>query len=391
MTYLRPGRPNYYIKCRLPGFGVIGPLSTGTRNRDRAKAMQTMLVELAIERPAIVTAIIEKKLALDAVYIAKLQRQLDQVLGSLSDPLLTEAAARYRKLTRDERVQHGLDVLVDLAPAGARLSYLTPRTIVELCAAARDGGRRLRDRKSKSPSKNKPRIQAVTEGTVRRTLYRAIAELLAHELGRGRMLHILGDIQKGQKPKPNKSRDVRLTPAEVARLLEACDEEFVLLVLAAMLTGVDQGPLLELVGRDYNERESTLVVRDSKTEYRDRTLELGAVAGLVFVRAAARAGDDGRLFPYTRWQVRKRFDAVREAARLPHVRFKDLRHVLATALEEAGGSVKDILLIRGHGNPETTLDYLGSQRGKHRELMDGAATVLGLGNTTFLKVQSGGA
>ena len=49
------------------------------------------------------------------------------------------------------------------------------------------------------------------------------------------------------------------------------------------------------------------------------------------------------------------------------------------------------MLILGHGNPETTLDYLGSQRGKHRELMDGAASVLGLGNTTFLKVQNGGA
>jgi integrase len=366
VTFRRPGRPSYYIKIRLPGLGVLGPLSTGTSNKATATGMETMLRQLWLSHPDLVRAVHEGRLSVSELYVSSIEQKrfrgsdgkqapLEQLRENVSDQLITTAVDAYKLIATDARVKDGLEQLKALAPKGARISWLDPKNIVKICADAIAQGR--------------------TAGAVRRSLYRAISEILSHELGVQRKTSILAQIPKGKRPKQQPARDVRLTTAEIAAAIDACDAEFRPLVLAALLTGVDQGPLLEQRARDFNDERGTIKVIDTKAPDRMRTLELGDDAWQLYRIQAAGKNPGDRLFEFTRWQVRKRWDAVREAAKIPHVRFKDLRHVMATALEDAGAAVKAIL---GHSDPSTTLIYLGSQQQSSRELMNMAAAQMKL-------------
>ena len=117
--------------------------------------------------------------------------------------------------------------------------------------------------------KNITRIlaQRVAQGfkpnSVRRSLYRATSDLLAHELGKSRKSAIPVDVIK---PKDRDPRDVVLNPDQIEAVLDSCDEEFRLFVASALLTGVDQGPLLRLRVSHFDETGGRLHVPDTKSE-----------------------------------------------------------------------------------------------------------------------------
>jgi integrase len=379
VTFKRKGSPFYQCQPVLPGFGRIGPFSTGTRDKSRADAMDAMLFEFATSRPSLIQGLNAKKYTLPDLYVAKLRGTpaLKQLLARGNDPLLSEVVDRFRKTVKDERVLDGLDQLLEHSPAVARqydewrrdaknlrFSFLkSPKHITELYAEA---------------------MKTRSSGSVRRSLHRAVSDLLAHELGKAGKAAIMVDVKI---PKQAPSRDVRMSKEEVRAVISKCDEEFIDIVLAAMLTGIDVTPLVEQRAADFSDEHGTVRVPDNKTPDRPRVLELSSAAWYVYRRAAAGKKPGDKIFPFTRHQVTRRWEVVRTEANVPNVRFKDLRHVLATAMEEAGASVKEIMLYLGHSNPETTLDYLGAPRINMRGFADGAANVLGL-DRLHLKVES---
>ena len=367
MAYKRNGSPYYQVRPRIPAYGRITALSTKTKDRNRAVAMESLLRDLpTMGFGDLVEAVIQREISLPRLYSAHLANSLPALREQRKDPPLSVVVESFRFLTRDDRVLQGLDQLLELAPQGTRLSWLAdPKHITTICAQRE--------------------AQGIKPNSVRRSLYRAISDLLAHEFGKARKTAILTDVIK---PKEKDLRDVILTPDQIEAVLDRCDEEFRLFVATALLTGVDRGPLLRLTVSYFDEARGRLHVPDTKTDARLRTIGLSPEAQSILRLAVRGKRPSDLVFSYrSPWQVRRRWDTVRAAAGVPTLRFKDLRHVFAQAFIQGGGSLSDLRIILGHSDPKTTMRYLHHQAVGDPDVLDRAAAVLRIGRHTMEVIQ----
>jgi integrase len=339
--------------------------------------------------------------------------KLAELIEGITDPLLATAATDLSGTTKDPRVKHGLGELADLTegvlasrsesagtrrprPGTVRLSWLLEhRNVADIYSAAIASGRR--------------------PNSVRRSVHRAVADLLARHYGKVRRDEVLAEVNA---PGAGDERKVKVTGAEIRSVLAECDIEFVDLPALAMLLAVDRGPLLRISPRAFSEEAGTLDVLDTKTEVRGRTIELSEPAWEILRRRCAGLGPDERIFTYSPDQVRGRWDAARDRAAgrpprnlrqprgrnrdkppmpdpvgeaaerllaeqeivtLPILRFKDLRHLLPTAWNALGLPQKDLAEILGHAAGSTqTNRYITARVAGERERMDRVAEFLGL-------------
>lgn len=320
-------RPGWYVRVTLPEpWGRVGPWQTGMTTGRQAERVERWLREQARENPAVIDWIIRHgRNGLQAAWVANLRGTLDQLLAGAADPSLADAVEAYKAVCKDERAKTGLALLLKLAPVGARLSWLTDITIPQLYRTAQ------KTRKANS---------------VRRSLHRAVTELLAYHLGAKRRDDILHGVRA---PYEDDTREVSLTPGQLQKLLAAAPEErFRWMVLLAVHTTADRRPLLALEPRHWDDAEGTLTIPDRKTNARWRVLRVSPDAATVIRLATAGLSEHARLFPWTPGQVRKLWEATRDGAKLPALRFKDLRHVMPTILNAMGVPEAEIAKMLGH-------------------------------------------
>lgn len=366
--YRRKNREGWWVHPRLPDGTRIGPYKAG-KSKTRASDMESA-IRTAWQKGYrdLIGRVRDRSLKIDVLYAHYVEGTLEDLREDVTAPSLEEAVAQYRAFTKDERVKAGLDQVLALAPKKARLPWLqVPKNITALYGKAIAEGR-------------KP-------NSVRRSLHRAVSELLVHELGKREKTAIMTDVKiPGEKDE----RNVVLTSEEIGTIINACDEEFRPFVQLAILTGVDVSPLLRLTARDFDPERGTLRVHDNKTPYRARTLSLGGTAWQILTQLTKGMQSDEPIFHYrTRWQVRKRWEAVREGLNLDHVRFKDLRGVYATHHLSAGGDLRALSAILGHGDLKTTMRYVKQLPQGYRDEMEAAARSMGL-DRPALKVETGG-
>ncbi|HQR23123.1 MAG TPA: site-specific integrase [Burkholderiaceae bacterium] len=142
-------------------------------------------------------------------------------------------------------------------------------------------------------------------------------------------------------------RHVYLTPAEVQRLAAKCQPEVGDAVRLAALTGLRRSELLRLRPSDL--RDGALLLDARTKSGRPRLVPLPPEA-LRIARAR---------LPWTidAYQLRAGFESARKAARLPHVRFHDLRHTYASWLVQSGQSMKAVKDLLGHSTMAMTDRY----------------------------------
>ena len=368
MVYKKQGRERYYTAPSLPGFGRIGPYSTGTANKRLADQMEAMLHTLALEMPAAIRGLVGGRYKLRELWVARQERKLDVLVSHGEDPLLADVVERFRPHVTDRRIAQGLTALVRLAPKKARRSWLfTPKHLSDTLAALVAEGQ-------------KP-------NSVRRGLYRAISDLLAYEVGKAEKGRILADVIK---PGENDTRRVTLTSEQLNALLAALDVEIRDMVKLAILTGIDRGPLLALTPGDFDAKRGALLIPDTKTRTRLRTLELGAGAQAILRRLVAGKGATDRLFPIPRGTVESRWAAARDAAGLPWLRFKDLRHLYGERWVAAGGSMRTLKEAMGHTRIQTTERYTYAEPVADRAQMEAVERAFGL-DRQHLRAVDGGA
>lgn len=372
MVYKRKGRvnarENWYVWITLPRWGRVGPFSTGTTDRKRADRMEKLLADLATDRPELVEALLAKHFTLPELWIAKVTHRLDELAQMANDPPLEEAVESTRPHVQDRRTGHGLGTLLALAPAGVRLSWLAnPKNVNDLLA--------------------KDLARGTKPNSVARSLSRAVIEVLTYHYGRKFRLEVYQEVRV---PKEDDARRVDVSPEQLRRVLDECDDQMRDLVLLAMLTAVDQTPLTLILPRHFDEARQTLRVFDRKTKARQRTLELSDVAAAVLRRAMAGKAPDERVFSLSASQVGDRWKYVRQRAGVPHLRFKDLRHLLPTFWMALGYSPKDLMGIMGHTQIATTMGYATERVVGDRERLNRVASMLGL-DREHLRVRKGGA
>lgn len=265
----------------------------------------------------------------------------------------------------------------------ARLSWLlTPANVSELYAVAEE---------------------TQSAGGVRRSLHRAVSELLAHNFGKARVRDLMLDVRK---PEVSDERQVRVSGDELRRLLgilwemEPLFHDFVAL---AILLAVDRTPLTRIRPRFFNEEETTLEAFDTKTGHRHRTIVLSAPAVAILRRVCAGRGPDEVVFPWSEGAIRHRWETARDRAAgqasrnrrergakrvLPNIsppgvvtlaslRFKDLRHLLPTAWNAMKLPLRELQEVLGHAPGSRMTDRYITPVGA-REHMDKVAEWLGI-------------
>ncbi len=211
-------------------------------------------------------------------------------------------------------------------------------------------------------------------------------------------------------PKQVSTKDDRviLTPANVNRLLDAAkDDRLRALYFAAVNLGARQGELLGLVWSDVDFARSTITINrslqrvggklilcDPKTEHSRRTVRMSPPVAAALMAHRDRQTVE-REAAGKRWvaepdfvfrttigtglegvNVTKLFQAAVSAAKLPKMRFHDLRHSCASILLAAGVAPFVVSKQLGHGSVTLTLNTYGhmmpSQHSEAADAMDRA-------------------
>jgi integrase len=289
---------------------------------------------------------------------ARDQDKLEELLLKLEDPLLHDAIDECLEMWQDNRHNaYGLNTLRQYVPRRARLSYIANgKTITELC-------RRVEVERN------------ILRNSVRRRFLQAISKLLIHHLGKSVRNRIFDDVDY---PAEDDTRKVSLNPAEIRRLLEACEEsndfELGIVIRLALLTSADRGVLLSgcyegnkkargLLRRDLriemenNKLSGAITLEDRKTESRTRTVPLTHSLCAALLPLAIDKEPDDPVFGMTYSQLDHRWRIVREMAGLKHVRFKDLRAQISQYGEEAGVPLTILQATMGHSDVQMTRRY----------------------------------
>lgn len=266
----------------------------------------------------------------------------------------TAERARLERFLRDEK---------DLCAYA--VANLTP----EHFEAYRD--RRLRQpvSRGKTPPKNP---KTISPSTVRRelTLLKRVIDYRKRRLG---LLINPVNTEDVKRPAVNDERDVRLSPDQITRLLEVCEQmrsEWLRpLVELGFETGARRGSLLRLDWKDVDFENRTAILRGVKNsrnpeKVTDHAIGLTpcAVELLKAWQAAnmQKGGDDtenDRVFPITPNALRLAFNRARDKAGMPHFRFHDTRHERTSSLFEAGWSMVQVMAQTGHKDPKSVKRY----------------------------------
>ena len=166
------------------------------------------------------------------------------------------------------------------------------------------------------------------------------------------------DAWRRVKPFPNVDHPrVRYLDKEQARtLVEKCDDDFGLLVQAALLTGCRYGELTRLQIADFDERSRSIHVQQSKSG-KARKVYLQDEGIKFFKRLIRDRGSDERMFlrsDGTPWkeahQARRTRSACEEAGITPPISFHALRHTYASHLVMDGVILKVVAENLGHSD-----------------------------------------
>lgn len=170
-----------------------------------------------------------------------------------------------------------------------------------------------------------------------------------------------------RRPVVNDERDLRLTPDEKERLLNACyemkNELIGPFVELGFETGARRGNLLRLLWSDINLRHRTAMLRglkNSRNPHKIINHQIGLTPRAVEILEGLNVANK-RVFPMTANAFRQSFNRARKAAKVEHFRFHDTRHERTSSLFEAGWSTIQVMAQTGHRDPKSVMRYANLQ------------------------------
>lgn len=168
----------------------------------------------------------------------------------------------------------------------------------------------------------------------------------------------------------NDERDVRLSPEQRNKLLNACDDLRNPLIRAIVEmgfeTGARRGNLLRLEWSDIDLDKGTALLRgikNSRTPEKVINHEIGLTPRAIQMLQEL-PQTSKRVFPLTANAFRKCFNRARKNADLEHFRFHDTRHERVSSLFEAGWSMIQVMAQSAHRDPKSVKRYANIS-GKH--------------------------
>jgi integrase len=196
-------------------------------------------------------------------------------------------------------------------------------------------------------------------GTAPATVNREIT-VLKHIMRRAVLWEYLSRNQvaglKALKEAPGRTRF--LSPDEIARLLDACEQSespyLRPFAIVAMNTGMRRNEILSLSRRSVDLENRFLTLRDTKNGSA-RHVYLNEAAFEALRSLPIRL--DGRLFPLEPNQTTMLFVRAAKRARLEDFRLHDLRHTFASYQAMAGVAGRGLQVLLGHKDARMTMRY----------------------------------
>lgn len=344
MAFKRSDRDVYYTELRV-GDITLPRLSTGLTSKESAEQLENAIRQAYTWGfTTLVEQVALRNIGLDEVWKAWNADDPRAALRKLQEedpPLADEVQRMLSDVTDDERVRVGLERIREFAPDEAPLSWLTDHANIN--KLYRDVGK------------------GRTQGTVYRTVHRAVCDLLSDTVGKGEMQRIIAEVKK---PKPAGTRVQILSAKQIQGLVYNAPDELRPSLAVAVLTGIDRGPLVNLRVKDYDADRQILWVRDTKADARPRSLPLeDGMAAWVEHMAAGKKPTDS-LTGLDAEFIRDRWEKLREDRGLADLTWKDLRGVFATWAHQCAWDALRIQMWIGHSNPVMTQRYI-----KHVQLI----------------------
>lgn len=154
-----------------------------------------------------------------------------------------------------------------------------------------------------------------------------------------------------------RARNVQAKPEEIRDLIDKCTDARVrAAVVLAVLTGLRQGELLELTAE--NVRGDRIVLGTHTKTGRPRSIPLTPEAAKIAARLPL--GLD-----YA--DLRKGFEAAREAAKMPWLQWRDLRRTFGSWIVQTTGSLKAAQELLGHTSMQITARHYAHLLDEHLE------------------------
>lgn len=257
-----------------------------------------------------------------------LRRRIDHVVGRRPDRLIDEAILRWEPEARtlkswDRDLRHRLAEI---------RTYTAGKRLDELPGVAEDIKR-----------------AKLADGCKPATVNRLLAIL--RRLGNLAVRWDWTDKPLGQRVQlmgGETQRHTYLTADQVRALVDACDDrEIADLVMFAALTGLRRSEILRLSANDV--RAGVIVLDAATKSGRPRSIPMPPQARRI---AAQRLP-----WSVTQKELRRAFEAARQVADMPGVRFHDLRHTYASWLAQGGASLAAIRDLLGHSSLAVTSRY----------------------------------
>jgi integrase len=160
-----------------------------------------------------------------------------------------------------------------------------------------------------------------------------------------------------------------LQPEEEIKLLDACKQVrnplLLPIVVLALHTGMRRGELLALEWSHVDFKNRTIQILRAKTESGKRLIPLSSTAYSILI-ALPSPRDTQLVFPSDKKpgsrivDVKKGFAKAIKLARIPHIRFHDLRHTFATRLARSNVDLVTLKELLGHASIRMTSHYTQS-------------------------------
>ncbi len=370
MAYRRHGGA-YYVDARPSGYGHrVGPLSTRSRSKAIAQAMEAAIRELASTgRHEALDALREGRISLPDLHTAKVTGRLHEFSREVTDPSLADAIRDFWGAHPDARYKTAMDRVLEVAPTGARVSWLADPGHVALLV------RRYRE-------------LGLSGGTERREMS-AVRLLLREQVGKAAAAEIMDQV----KLRPDSRGRTRwLTRTEIARLRE-CAGDWWIVIGFAIATGLRRGEIFALQIKDVDFQAGAVVVPAGKSARARRRVPLGgeSLDALGSWLTEEGLGEADALFgSVTTHTLRKAWEQIRSAAGLADVRFHDLRHTYAVHCAKAGMPLGELQQRLGHASIVMTMRYAVYQPPMASTHYDRALSDMGLAgeNVTTLVTTS---
>lgn len=263
----------------------------------------------------------------------------------------------HRKSVRETEYNFRSYVLPVLG--SVEVSKLTARRLREWHHSISDMPPRLRTRKGEKQKYRDTSGDPEAKRRRRSTANHVLANLKAalnHAWHEGKV----GSDEPWRRVKPFANVDAArvryLQEDECVRLINACDEEFRPLVLAALYSGCRYGELTSLRVHDFNVDAGTLLIRESKSG-KPRQVVLAEKGRRFFeTHTAGRQANeiifrrqDGRPWGKSH-QIRRLKEACKNGSILPEASFHILRHTYASHLVMNGAPLNVVASNLGHSD-----------------------------------------